>query len=54
MGKHHELSAEKALFLLELWHRERGLVIDKVEMLTPEEAARYIQEHRKFGEEISA
>lgn len=47
MGKRHELSPEKALFLLELWHRERGLVIDQVTMLTPEEAARYIKEERE-------
>lgn len=54
MGKHYELKEEKALFLLELWHRERGLVIDQVTMLTPEEAARYIQEHRKSEQEASA
>lgn len=44
MGKHHELKEDKFMFLIELWHRERNLVIDKLETFPLEEAAQHLKE----------
>jgi len=54
MGKHYELKEEKALFLLKLWHREHGLELDDVTILSPEEAARYIREEKQRRQGASA
>lgn len=44
MGKHHELSEEKHLFLLKLWCRERGMELERYAMFPPEEKEKYLKE----------
>lgn len=44
MGKHYELKADKAEFLIKLWCREHGLELDKLVMFPPEETAQRLKE----------